>query len=128
MPQKLYVYNWKDLSMYPVDESVTGPNAIAQMMFNLINITPGEVLFHPEFGCDVESVLFEPMHKTTENRILYALIRCITRWDARLMVSRHLSEVIAYEDENRYDVKLVIKELSNPDQEHTFSFSLKYDE
>jgi len=45
MPQNLYIYDWRDLSVYPENAVVEGPNAIAQMMFHLISIVRGELLF-----------------------------------------------------------------------------------
>ena len=117
------IYNWKDLSLYPTDGLVTGVNAVSQAIFNVLNITPSELYFNPEFGCDLEALLFEPMDEFTEMLIFEEIIKCVTKWEPRITVARSESSIIGSPDNNSYDVILVIKIVGSEEQ-FNYSFAL----
>jgi hypothetical protein len=62
--------------------------------------------------------------KPAKSNIIIELLKCIERWDPRLMVARSKCKIEETPDENRYDILLVIVEVSKPDIEHSISFSL----
>lgn len=115
---------WTDVSYQGLPQNSEGYSALQEAVNNIINTTPGERLFTPWFGCDLENLLFEPIDTITATRIRVKMIACIQDSDPRIRVDRSQSTVQASPDDNRYDVKLVLQILG-VGQPGVFSFSLE---
>jgi len=115
---------WEDLDIQGGSANSLGFAALRDAVNNILSVTPGEKLFAPWFGCDLESVLFEPIDDTTARRVRNKIIQCLQDNDPRIKVSAKDTTVVATPDDNRYDINLVINVLGL-DQPGTFSFSLR---
>ncbi len=98
---------WKDLSSVPQDTNAKDSKAIQESINNLLSTVPGEKLFNPSFGCDLDSLLFEVVDVFTALQLKQELIRCIQTWDPRIMVDS-TTQVLPNPDENQYSVMLVL--------------------
>lgn len=114
---------WNDVSYAGNAQNSLGYDALKEAINIIISTSPGERLFDPEFGCDLESVLFEPIDNETSDLIRIKLIQCIQDSDPRIQIDKHLSTATAIPDDNRYDVYLVVNVLG-VDQPGVFYFSL----
>lgn len=117
------IIDWKDVSISPEGEYLTGDNAIAQALLNVVSVSPGELLFNPEFGCDLEALLFEAIDELTTFSLREELIRCLSFWDPRARIVWSESTVVPVEDENKYECNLVIQ-IMGKDENYRFSFVL----
>ena len=77
-------------------------DSITESIINIIGTTPGERLFFPEFGSQIQSLLFEQMNEETASRILDELIDAIQFWEPRVRVSYNESSVLPDYDNNTY--------------------------
>lgn len=87
---------------------VVDVDAVKQSLVNILRTRKGERLFNPEFGAQLDDLLFEPIDDITASRILAAVVQGISRWDPRLEVDYGRSVVEAVPEELRYNVTLVI--------------------
>lgn len=60
--------------------------------------------FHPEFGSDLSSQLFEPMTYATSLRVRDAIIECLNNFERRVRLTN--IEVNPNYDQNAYEVSL----------------------
>ena len=79
---------------------------VYQSITNILNTPIGERFFNPEFGSNLESILFEPMDSITEAKIFRLVIEAIERWEPRVRIDYGRSSVIANYDAHQYDVSL----------------------
>lgn len=99
---------WKDVASIPQSPDAYTSSAIQESVNNILKTKPGERLFNPMFGCDLDSLLFEPIDEFTTLLIKQELLKCISRWDPRIRVS-NATKVIAHEDQLEYQVTLVLE-------------------
>jgi phage baseplate assembly protein W len=81
--------------------------AVYQGLYNLFGTKPGERVFLPEFGFDLESELFEIMDDLTTTEVYRRVIETVERWEARVSLDKRATSVVPYPDENKYEVTLV---------------------
>lgn len=99
---------WRDISSIPIDANAPAVKAIQESVNNLLATVPGQKLFNPQFGCNLDSLLFETIDIFTALDIRQELIRCIQTWDPRILVSS-LTKIEPDEDNNQYNVHLVLE-------------------
>lgn len=101
---------------------VTDIQAIYQSIYNILNTIPGERLFLPEFGANLEGLLFELINDLTAFSILNEITNAINRWEPRVSIDYSQSSVIPVPAEFKYDAVIAfrIKGLSN----QIFQFSV----
>lgn len=80
--------------------------AVYQSLINILNTPTGVRFFNPEFGSDIEPLLFEPVDDITAMEIRHNLVLAVQRWDPRLELDYNKTQIIPSEDQNRYDVLL----------------------
>lgn len=123
------IFNWKDVSLYPNAFFKEASDAFSQAVYNCLRVSKGDIIGFPEFGCNPEDLLFEPMDEVTEFLLLDFLIGCIEGWEPRVKVSSQ-STVVGDKDRNMYDVELVLSEFlvssETPNQMLSYKFSLPY--
>jgi phage baseplate assembly protein W len=66
---------YSDLNLYPSPNMTTDLESIKNAIDVCIAFSPKERLNNPQFGCDLEELLFEPLDKRTEFLIRHALLR-----------------------------------------------------
>lgn len=91
-------------------------DAVYQSVDNILFTLNNERLFHPEFGADLEALLFELMDEITAYKIFNYVVSAITVWEPRVEIIRNLSDVTPVPDENKYLVILTFRIIGLEDQ------------
>lgn len=88
--------------------------AIKQALHTLVLTNFYEKPFHPEFGSQVNDILFEPITFITKERVKSAIINTIENWEYRIVIMSVTVDVS--EDQNSFNVSIVFRlaENSNP--------------
>lgn len=79
-------------------------NAIKNAVKNLILTKPYERPFHPEIGCNVYGMLFEPISPFLANYIETEIHNILTRYEPRIKLSS--ISVLINSEGNGYDVTI----------------------
>ena len=90
--------NTKQLSL------IYGEDAVVRSLKHLVFTNFYERPFHPEVGCNVRAMLFEPIMESTANNIKQAIRETIDNYEPRVSVSD--LRVIAQPDRNRYEASI----------------------
>lgn len=114
---------WSDLSYEGLPGNVTHLNAIQESLNNMLSTSPGERLFNPQFGCNLEGMLFELCDEVTADMIRIELFKCLGRWDPRIGVNLAMTSVTALPEEFRFNINLVL-EVLGIEEATPFQFSL----
>lgn len=91
-------------------------DAVYQSVDNILFTLNNERLFHPEFGADLEALLFELMDEITAYKIFNYVVSAIAVWEPRVEIIRNLSDVTPVPDENKYLVILTFRIIGLEDQ------------
>jgi len=79
-------------------------DAVKNSLSNIINTAKGSRRMLPEFGSDVQKMLFEPLDEITARRIGENILNAIKMWEDRIdIIGFH---VHADENNNQYDCHL----------------------
>ena len=120
----------KDLSVtfkkHPVTNDlvqVKDKAAIVQAMTALILTRKGERLFQPELGCDVQSILFEPLDFGSAGLIKSSIKETLVRYEPRIRVNDVLCTVDY--DNNGYEVEVYYTIIGREDQPVGIQFFLE---
>lgn len=99
---------YKDLNQDTpgVSGLVYGSDAIRQSLHNIFSTIPGERLFRPDFGLDLNSFVFAPINQVTALRLRNLLTYSVPQWDSRIQVVASQTSVVADEDESSYTIKV----------------------
>ncbi|MBN1983467.1 MAG: GPW/gp25 family protein [Chitinivibrionales bacterium] len=81
-PQGLTLSNRGEIEMISDEES------IRQSIMILLSTVPGERLMHPEYGCDLSRILFNPNDDTTAGLALYYVKKALQRYETRIEILR----------------------------------------
>ncbi len=65
---------------------VSEEDDIRQSLFLLFSTTPGERLMRPEYGCDLQRLVFERLNASTESQIVDLIRMAILRYEPRITV------------------------------------------
>ena len=121
---------FKDLSVtfkkHPVTNDlvqVKDKAAIVQAMTALILTRKGEWLFQPELGCDVQSILFEPLDFGSAGLIKSSIKETLVRYEPRIRVNDVLCTVDY--DNNGYEVEVYYTIIGREDQPVGIQFFLE---
>ena len=103
---------FKDLSVtfkkHPVTDDlvqVKDKAAIVQARQSILLTRKGERPFQPEFGCDVQDMLFEPLDYASAGTIKQEIRETIDRYEPRVTVTR--IECTPDFDNNGYNVEML---------------------
>ncbi len=97
---------------------------IYMSIWNILTTNKGERLFLPEFGADLESLLFELMSEETAFVIWTKVTDSITRWDSRISLDIGQCTVEPDYDNNGYELLLVFMVEGLSDQSFDFKATL----
>lgn len=98
--------------------------AVHQSIRNILGTRVGERLFNPEFGSNIEDLLFELITDEVAFMLLTEITRAITRWEPRVTIDFGSSNVIALPDRHAYNVFLVFKVSGIGRDKFEYNFSL----
>ena len=69
-------------------EMVEGDASVRQAIFLLLSTTPGERVMRPEYGCELQRVLFSPNDDSTAGLAIHYVKQAIQRWEPRVEIVR----------------------------------------
>ena len=99
-------------------------SAIYQSIENIIETSPGERLFNPEFGSFIENYLFDPLDEITAMKIETELIKAIGRWEQRVYILNQFTRATPNHNSNSYDIKIVFRVRGIENQVFDYNASL----
>lgn len=85
---------------------LTDTESVYQALFNLFNTKPGDRLFQPEYGFDLENELFELIDDLGALEVLRQVFDVVQRWEPRVLIDAARSKVTPLEDQNKYELYL----------------------
>lgn len=91
---------------------LTNSEAIKKSVRNLILTNKGERLFQPDIGCNIDSLLFEPMSPEVEDQIAAYINNALTNYEPRAMNPQVY--VNGNYDTGQYVVAIVFDIINNP--------------
>lgn len=80
--------------------------AVYQALIILFNTRPGEILFFPEYGIDLEEELFELIDNTTASLIYNKVFIAVQTFEPRVLIDNSNSSITAIPEKNRFDLVL----------------------
>ena len=86
-------------------EMVSGQNAVRQSVLMLLTTAPGERVMRPDYGCDLQRLLFSPNDATTHGLAIYYVRSALQRWEPRIEILR-LDAAANEKDPARLDIML----------------------
>jgi uncharacterized protein len=63
---------------------VEGDDAIRQAIMLLISTRPGERVMRPQYGCDLQRLMFLPNDETTAGLAIHHVRKALERWEPRI--------------------------------------------
>lgn len=94
---------------------LTDIQCLYQSINNIVNTVKGERLFQPEFGVDLESLLFELINDLTAFSIFSEMTAGVVRWEPRILIAFGQSNITPDPTNFKYDgvVSFQVKNLTN---------------
>lgn len=114
---------WSDASFSGRGRNAKDLIAIQDSLNNMLSTSPGERLFNPKYGCNLEHLLFELCDTHTASLILFELYRCLGSWDPRIKVNLQQTSVTPVPEEHLFQVYLVL-DVFGVEDGSIFQFSL----
>lgn len=69
-------------------DMVTEQAAVRQAVLLLLTTTPGERVMRPDYGCDLQRLVFSPNDATTHGLAIYYVGQALRRWEPRIDILR----------------------------------------
>jgi phage baseplate assembly protein W len=86
-------------------EMVADHAAVRQSILLLLSTTPGERVMRPNYGCDLQRLVFSPNDATTHGLAIHYVRQALQRWEPRIEILR-LDASANQEDPGRMDIML----------------------
>jgi uncharacterized protein len=80
-------------------------HAVRQSIMLLLTTAPGERVMRPDYGCDLQKLVFLPNDATTHGLAIHYVRRALQRWEPRIEILR-LDAEADEKDPGRMDVIL----------------------
>ena len=109
--------NQKTANVPPYKALVTDIDSIKQSIVNILKTSRGERLFNPEFGNDLDSILFDPVTKASESLIFSEIYDSIRDVDSRVVVNNAKTRITAIPEKNLYNVRIVFNVVGLGEQD-----------
>lgn len=115
---------YSDINQYTPETQIllTDEESVYQSLNNILITKPGQRIFNPEFGSDMDKVLFEVMDEVTAAQLYRTVTEAVERWEPRIIIDNSQSDIIPNYDSNSYDVKLVFEIIGLSDEGQKFEF------
>lgn len=104
---------YSDLNPYDPLENIllTNIEAIYISIHQILDTNEGERLFRPEFGANLDSLLFEIIDKITATKLYKRIVDSVEVEDSRISFDYANTSIVPSHDGKSYDVNLVFKLL-----------------
>ncbi len=86
-------------------EMVDEQASVRQSILLLLSTSPGERIMRPDYGCDLNQLVFMPNDATTHGLAIHYVSRALQRWEPRVEIL-HLDASSNATDPGRMDVLL----------------------
>lgn len=86
-------------------DMVTANAAVRQAILLLLTTAPGERVMRPDYGCDLQRLLFSPNDATTHGLAIHYVRQALLRWEPRIDIL-HLDADCNAADSGRMDIRL----------------------
>jgi phage baseplate assembly protein W len=86
-------------------EMVEDHLAVRQSILLLLTTTPGERVMRPDYGCDLQGLVFSPNDATTHGLAIHYVSQALQRWEPRVDILR-IDATANEEDPGRMDIML----------------------
>ncbi|MDK1290224.1 GPW/gp25 family protein [Pseudoalteromonas umbrosa] len=103
-------------------ERVTDEDSVQQALYNLVRTRKGERVYHPEYGLDIEYLLFELITDDVALELQVRIKTAITKWEPRVKIVR--ITVDPEPDNNTYNLTMHYKIKGLGDRQFRFNDSL----
>lgn len=100
-------------------------DSIVQSIKNILTTSRNTRVMLPEFGCDLQDILFDIMDEASEILVKNVVVAAISRWEPRVYVDYSQTSVRAVQDEHAYYVIIVFKIVNLGDQAFSFAGLLR---
>ncbi len=98
---------------------VSGDLAIRQSIYIIVYTIPGERVMHPDFGCEIHSLVFDPINDETAVVAERYVREALLRWEPRINVQEvnvtpgdsELGEMwieVSYQIKGQYDPRSLV--------------------
>jgi phage baseplate assembly protein W len=91
--------------------SQEGVNQIKSDLLSLLLTNPRERVMHPDFGCDLRSLMFEPADAILERSAKALINNAVTKWEPRIAFEEISATVD--EDTNSLNIKIAFRDPQN---------------
>lgn len=81
-------------------------DCVRSSIFTIIGTNIGERLFHPDFGSNIERLLFDPMDNITTDDLRYSIFECLIKWEPRIKLDKKQCSIVPDLENQRYFVTL----------------------
>ena len=102
---------------------VTDLYSIKQHILNILTTKKKSLLFHSDFGSNIENYLFEIMDDETSFGLLNEVVRAIERFEPRVLIDYSKSQVIQEPEEHTLWIELWFK-IKDSDELHNFNIGI----
>jgi Phage baseplate assembly protein W len=65
----------------------TGASEIRQSIMMILSTIPGERVMRPEYGCELDKVLFLPNDLSTAGLVKHYITKALSRWETRVTIT-----------------------------------------
>lgn len=103
-------------------QQIYNADAIDHSIRNIIKTKPGERVMLPEFGCNIDWLLFEPVDEDTAAKLGYEITNAIQRWEDRCVITQTV--VVPRPDMSIFEVYVNYYLVSLPSQIHRLNITL----
>ena len=86
-------------------EMVAAHAAVRQSILLLLSTKPGERVMRPNYGCDLQRLIFSPNDATTHGLAIHYVRQALQRWEPRIDILR-LDAAASPGDPGRMDIML----------------------
>jgi hypothetical protein len=100
----------------------TDAEAVRRSLRNLILTNRGERFYKPDFGSNINSLLFEPATDIVTNQIRSLIKECIETYERRVILEK--IEVNPIDDNTSYNVDIYFSIINNT---NTYNLNIKLD-
>lgn len=69
-------------------QMVSDAETVRQAILLLLLTAPGERVMRPDYGCDLQRLIFSPNDATTAGLAIYYVRRALDRWEPRIEILR----------------------------------------
>lgn len=73
-------------------------DAINRQIYNILSTLKGTRIFEPEFGSNIQAMIFEPKNQVSSSSIYAEVISALKRWQPRIKVNSASTYVTETED------------------------------